>query len=105
MHSTSTGKVTPFACDMSTLTPVERQRHIATIKAVFGAVQEIRELDDGYAFRLASEEGVLMQVAAFVAKERLCCPFFRFHIEVEAHGGPLWLSLRGGERVSSPSSK
>ncbi len=36
-----------------------------------------------------------MQIARFVENERLCCPFFNFDLEVEAHGGPLWLRLTG----------
>ena len=89
----------PFACDMSILAPDERRRHIATIETVFGAVDEIRELDDGYAFRLANDEVNLMRVADFVARERLCCPFFGFAIEIESEGGPMWLSLKGREGV------
>lgn len=88
-----------FACDMSALAPGERQQHIATIKAVFGAVREIRERSDGYAFRLASEEPILLQVAAFVAKEQRCCPFFGFSIEVEPGGRALWLSLTGRQGI------
>ena len=89
----------PFACDMSALSPAERQRHIATIQEVFGAVQEIRELPNGYSFQLADEEGVLMQAAAFVSRERLCCPFSGFGIEIEPKGGAVWLRLTGRERV------
>lgn len=89
----------PFACDMSAITPADRQQHVATINAVFGAVQEVRELADGFAFRLMNEEAILMQVAAFMAKERLCCPFFGFRIEMEPEGGPLWLTMTGREGV------
>ena len=76
-----------FVCDMSAMTPIERQQHIATTREVFGAVQEIRELPNGYSFRLADEEGIFMQAAAFLSKERLCCPFFGFGIEIEPKGG------------------
>lgn len=99
MTSNSPGHVTPFSCDMSALAPGERERHLAMMKAVFGAVQEIRELADGYAFRLPNDAEMLIQVSAFVAKERLCCPFFGFRIEIESESGPLWLSLTGREGV------
>jgi hypothetical protein len=89
----------PFACDMSALSPAERRRHIATTKEVFGTVQEIRELPNGYSFRLPDEDGVFMQAAAFVSRERLCCPFFGFGIELEPNGRAVWLRLTGREGV------
>lgn len=96
---TTTDHMSSFACDMSAITPAERQQHIATIRTVFGAVDEIRELADGYAFRLAIKKQLFMQVAAFVSKERLCCPFFGFQIEIEPEGELMWLSLTGREGV------
>lgn len=88
---------TPFACDMSAIPPEERAQHMAAIEAVFGAVQEVRELPDGYSFRLDS--ALLLQVADFIAKERLCCPFFGFTVHLEPEGGAMWLSLTGREGV------
>ena len=46
---------TPFACDMTAIPPEERGGHIAAIRDVFGAVEEVRELPDGYSFRLAND--------------------------------------------------
>jgi hypothetical protein len=66
---------------------------------VFGAAQEIRELPDGYSFRLPNESPMLLKVADFIAKERLCCPFFGFAVHLEPEGGALWLSLTGREGV------
>lgn len=87
--------MTPFACDMSAIPPAERQQHIATMQTLFAGVQEIRELADGYGFLLAGDEAVFMEAAEFVAKERMCCPFFGFRIEIESGGGPIWLHLLG----------
>lgn len=92
-------QISPFACNMSAIPPEERGQHIAAIEAVFGAAQEIRELPDGYAFRLANETALLLKVADFVAKERLCCPFFGFALQIEPEGGAVWLSLTGREGV------
>jgi hypothetical protein len=92
-------QASPFACNMSAIPPEERGRHIAAIEAVFGAAQEIRELPDGYSFRLPNETAMLLQVADFLAKERLCCPFFGFGLQLEPEGGALWLSLTGREGV------
>jgi hypothetical protein len=89
----------PFACDMSAFSPAERQQHMASIAEVFGAVEEIRELPDGYAFRLPAETAWVMKVADFITKERLCCPFFGFALQLEPERGALWLRLTGREGV------
>ena len=89
---------TTFACDMSSLTEDERNKHIATMKEVFGTVNEIRELDEGYAFRLPNDETFLIKAVEFIAGERLCCPFFTFEIKT----GPdeeFWLSLKGADGI------
>ena len=84
---------------MSAFAPSERKQHLAAIEEVFGAVQEIRELHEGYAFRLPGEDAWLAKAANFMAKERLCCPFFGFALQLEPEGGALWLSLTGREGV------
>lgn len=89
----------PFACDMSAIAPSERSQHLAAIEELFGAVQEVRELPDGYAFRLPGETAWLRKAADFIARERLCCPFFGFALQIEPEGGALWLSLTGREGV------
>ena len=89
----------PFACNMTAFTPAERKEHIAAIGEVFGAVEEIQDRSDGYAFRLPSEASMLLKLADFIAKERLCCPFFGFSLDLEPEGGALWLSLTGREGV------
>ena len=96
-----TGNESPMACDMSAIDAGLRAQHIATGGQVFRAAEEIRELEDGYAFRLPRESEMLLDAAEFVALERLCCPFLGFAIEVEAEGGPVWLRLTGREGVKA----
>src|SRR5262245_19691063 len=89
----------PIACNLAAI-PAERlEQHKATAEQIFGAVGEICELPDGYAFRLPETTDMLLKVAEFVSHERLCCPFFRFTLELEPQGGPLWLKLTGAEGV------
>lgn len=88
-----------FVCDMSGMTPAERKEHMANIQEVFQAVREIRELPDGYAFRLANGADLLRKTAEFIARERLCCPFFGFAVELEPEGGALWLRLTGRDGI------
>jgi hypothetical protein len=99
MEDGSTNQELPFTCDMNAIAPAERKPHIETIEEIFGGVQEIREISTGYSFRLANESTLLMRTAAFIIKERLCCPFFGFTLEVEPAGGAVWLSLTGPEGV------
>jgi hypothetical protein len=99
MESSKHAQVSPFACDMTAIPPSERGRHVAAIQEVFGAVEEIRDLPDGYSFRLENTTNLLVKVVDFIAKERACCPFFGFVVQIEPEGGALWLSLTGREGV------
>lgn len=88
-----------FACQMGAIPPAEREQHRAAIEEIFGAVQEVRETPEGYSFRLPGEAAWLTRAAGFIARERLCCPFFTFGLVLEPAGGALWLSLTGPEGV------
>jgi len=93
----SAGGTTPFACRISALTEAERAAYETLSQRLLGAVQERRELKDGYAFRLPPKS--LIAAAGWVSYERRCCPFFDFELEVAKDGGPLWLRLTGSEGV------
>ena len=94
-----TEKESPFACDMSAIAADQRSAHLATIEKLFQTVKSIRELPDGYSFRLPNEANILLTAAQFITFERLCCPFFGFGLEIEREGGAVWLSLTGREGV------
>lgn len=91
----------PIACDMSAIAPGLRAQHMATGGHLFRAVLEIRELPDGYGFRLPADTDTLLKAAEFVSLERLCCPFLGFALVVEPEGGPVWLRLTGREGVKA----
>ena len=94
-----TEKESPFACDMTAIAPGERGSHLAVIETLFRSVESVRELTNGYAFRLPNESDVLLKVAQFIVLERLCCPFFGFGVDVGREGGDVWLSLTGREGI------
>lgn len=94
-------KESPIACDMSAIDPVLRAGHVATGSQLFRAAEEIRELPDGYAFRLPADADTILKTAAFISLERLCCPFLGFALEVEPEGGPVWVRLTGREGVKA----
>ena len=89
----------PFACNMLALDAEGRKCHKVVSERMRAAVKEVQDLPDGYAFRFPAEESIILLVSEFIARERLCCPFFRFELVAEQEDGPLWLRLRGREGV------
>ena len=87
----------PIACDPNALTAEQSERWMIVGKQMYQAIQEVRELPNGYAFRLPSDATMLMIVAEDLSMERLCCPFLLFTLEITPAGGPLWLSFTGPE--------
>ena len=85
---------------MSVLSPAQRERHLATSRELFSSLRQMRELADGYEFRIEGAN-VILQAAEFVSLERLCCPFLNFNIEVEAENGSVWLRLTGRDGVKA----
>jgi hypothetical protein len=85
----------PVACSWSALTAVQQERQRALYRQLRADVEEVVELEDGYAFRHSPDRAVLLAMAEFVANERLCCPFFEFRITVERGDGPVWLRMTG----------
>jgi hypothetical protein len=84
----------PVVCNMLAIPADQRAGHEARANDLFGrAVVEQRELDDGYAFRIAAADYEL--AAAFVANERRCCPFLRFQLDLAPADGPIWLRMTG----------
>ena len=82
----------PVACALSATDQARRGDAIAPL---FGALQETRELPDGYALRFPGGETRAARLLALIAQERACCPFFTFALVFEPRQGPLWLHLRG----------
>ena len=96
MRTGTMGGLSLFACDMTAMSVEDRVAHHALVRRLLGeAMAELRELPDGLAFRFPA--GEYDAVSAFVGRERLCCPFLRFVLEVEPQGGALWLRLTGPE--------
>ena len=85
----------PVACNWSALTAKQQKRQRALVGRLRTDAKEVKDLDDGYAFRHSPDREVLLAVAEFVANERLRCPFFEFGITIERGGGPVWLRITG----------
>ena len=88
-----------IACISDAIPAEKRERWLEVATQMYGAVQEVQELLDGYAFRLPSSSEMLLIVSEDLNYDRLCCPFIRYTLEIEPNGGPYWLRFTGGEEV------
>jgi hypothetical protein len=86
----------PLACS---LTASERAVRSSEIDNLFAGVQQVRELDDGYAFSFAGQDPWPQKVFSFIEGERSCCLFFTFELIFLPGQGPIWLQIRGPEGV------
>jgi hypothetical protein len=87
----------PIACNLPDRAKGERAD--ALEEQVFSGCMEIREIEDGYAFRFPGDEVWANRLLGFIIGERKCCPFFTFELLFEAAEGSIWLRLRGPEGV------
>lgn len=87
---------TPIACN---LTREERAERGDTVHRLFQEVEQVRELEDGYAFRFAGGDAMASRLLQFTLEERRCCPFFTFELAFEPNEGPIWVRLRGSDNV------
>lgn len=84
---------------MTAIAPAERGAHERLTRRLLSeAATASRELADGLEFRFPAEE--YEAVMHFIARERLCCPFLRFTIEVSPARGPVWLRMTGPDGVT-----
>lgn len=85
------------ACNLPEEEQERRREDIAC--DLYSAVNETRELEDGFAFRFSSDEDRIRSLSEFMISERECCPFYRYELVLEADGGDAWLHLRGDADV------
>ena len=88
----------PLACNLGAFNPKQRREHTVLVHRVFRAVEQVRDLRDGLAFRLPTKMNVALEATQFIMLERLCCPFFNFAFKVESDGAT-WLHITGGKGV------
>ena len=89
----------PLACDFSGMDAAQKARYQDSRRRVFATMEDISELENGYALHFPFEAELFLALAEFITLERLCCPFFNFALELDAGSGPLRLRLTGPEGV------
>jgi uncharacterized phage protein gp47/JayE len=90
-----------FVCNIGAIPPEMRSAHARLTRAITQAIEEKKELPDGYAFRLAPGKISAEQLAQWIDLEKKCCPFFGFEIHWEKENGPLSLHLTGNDGVKA----
>ena len=87
-------------CRLDIFDGPEKLRYQALREAMKPAVEEIRELAEGYAARLRPDPALFRQVAEWITLERCCCPFLGLGLNW-SEGDAVWLSLTGGPGVKA----
>jgi hypothetical protein len=97
----ATAGAADLACRLDALGPAERDRHEKLLGELEKSVREVRELPDGYAFRLPAESKLLARVGEWISLERRCCPFFDFELRWSSNEEAPWLRLTGSQEVKA----
>ena len=99
--ATDINDTSPIACqrDAGAFDLEESERYKSLMEGMRSAIQEMKELPDGFAFRFPSDPHVIVDLAEWITLERRCCSFFKFALRVEPDDRPVWLSITGGEGV------
>lgn len=85
----------PIACNLKALTSEQRKELGQIGKHVIAAIDDSRDLKDGYAFRIDPRKASLADVAQWLDLWRRCCPFYEFQIDLHAANARVWLSVKG----------
>lgn len=85
----------PLFCNLDVLTSAQRRSHVQTTIELLQAMQSVQEVENGYAFTFPNEPEFISRIAEFISKERLCCPFLKFSLNVFADSEPISLTLTG----------
>lgn len=93
------GSSETITCDTSALDEAERERHEEVSRTLLTSVADVRETPNGYALVLPPDDGTVREAGAFISRERRCCPFLEFTLEVGTDENPVLLTLSGGDGV------
>lgn len=90
-----------FYCNIKALTPEERAEHHLLTEKLKKLRKETVETAKGYELQFDPKTVSLAELAQWVGRESKCCPFFDFHIDLEAEGHLLCLRLTGEDGIKS----
>jgi hypothetical protein len=88
-----------LTCNIDGIPPQDRAHYGQLVESLRHAIQERRELPDGYGFRVDTTHIGTGPLVEWVELEKRCCPFFEFELRWDRQNGPVWLHLKGPEGV------
>ena len=91
VHAAFAGE--PYSCNMGAFTEQEMAEYQELATHLRSSVQEIKELKNGFAFKLPAD--AVVATSQWINYERKCCPFFDFALEIPKDSGPVWLRITG----------
>ena len=60
-------KESPFACDLSVLSPVEKKRVLELLEVLKEHIQRVQELENGYEFVYPSSTELIQKAGEFIS--------------------------------------
>jgi len=75
------------------------KRKVILKEKIFKNVDQIEELENGYAFNFKEKEGLDAELMEMVAVERSCCPFFEIKLHFLPYKKGISLEITGEEGV------
>ena len=88
-----------LTCNIDGIPQEERARYAQLFESLRRAIQEKRDLPNGYALKLDPVRFTTDQALEWIELERLCCPFLEMEVRWDIENGPVWLNLKGPESV------
>jgi len=88
-----------FTCNIDGIPAKDRAHYEQLVESLRHAILEMRELPNGYAFRIDTTHVGTGQLVEWVELEKRCCPFFGFELRWDRQNGPVWLHLEGTEGI------
>ena len=88
-----------ITCKLVDAAFIARKETIRT--TLLAHVQEVKELEDGYAFGFSEGSITGTQILEFIEAERECCSFFTFELIFEPYEGLRWLRMRGSAEIKA----
>ena len=76
--ATDMSDTSPMVCQLGEFDLEESERYKSLREEMRSAIQEMKELPDGFAFRFHSDPLVIVNLAEWITLERRCCSFFNF---------------------------
>ena len=84
-------------CDLSALTPGQRQRHEKLLRELLKGSEEIRAQQDGFSFLIPRSSERIPEIVEWIKLESLCCPFFNFNMEWKKDSEHVEVTVSGSD--------